>query len=100
MLTTLKKERFENIVGIKEENAGNQHYLLFPQYFQSSGFALAVKKLSPSLSPNDKSWGQTGDSWGQILRSWGQMNNRMPRQNFRQVGVVRCCISFIMYATG
>ena len=64
------------------------------------GFALAVKKLSPSLSPNDKSWGQTGDSWGQILRSWGQMNNIMPRQNFRQVGVVRCCIPFIMYATG
>ena len=41
-----------------------------------SGFALALKKLSPSLSPNEKSWGQLRDSWGQILRSWGQMNNR------------------------
>ena len=38
------------------------------------GFALALKKLSPSLSPNEKSWGQPRDSWGQILRSWGQMN--------------------------
>ena len=26
------KEAFENIVG-KGENAGNQHFLLFPQYF-------------------------------------------------------------------
>ena len=31
-LTTLKKEPFENIV-VKEENAGNQHFLLFPQCF-------------------------------------------------------------------
>ena len=30
LLTTLKKESFENIV-VKEENAGNQHFLLFPQ---------------------------------------------------------------------
>ena len=30
--TTLKKKAFENIVG-KEENAGNQHFLLFPQCF-------------------------------------------------------------------
>ena len=29
---TLKKEPYENIVG-KEENAGNQHSLLFPQCF-------------------------------------------------------------------
>ena len=28
-LTTLKKEPFENIMG-KGENAGNQHFLLFP----------------------------------------------------------------------
>ena len=31
---TLKKEPFENNVG-KEENAGNQHFLLFPQCFLS-----------------------------------------------------------------
>ena len=31
-LTTLWKKPFENIVG-KGENAGNQHFLLFPQYF-------------------------------------------------------------------
>ena len=31
-LTTLYKKPFENIVG-KEENAGNQHFLLFPQRF-------------------------------------------------------------------
>ena len=30
LLTTLKKNPFENIVG-KGENAGNQHFLLFPQ---------------------------------------------------------------------
>ena len=29
---TLKKEAFENIVG-KGENAGNQHFLVFPQCF-------------------------------------------------------------------
>ena len=28
-------EAFENIVG-KGENAGNQHFLLFPQYFSST----------------------------------------------------------------
>ena len=28
----LEKKAFENIVG-KEENAGNQHFLLFPQCF-------------------------------------------------------------------
>ena len=31
--TTLKKEAFENIAG-KEENAGDQHFLLFPQCLQ------------------------------------------------------------------
>ena len=30
---TLGKMPFENIVG-KRENAGNQHFLLFPQYFK------------------------------------------------------------------
>ena len=29
LLMTLRKEAFENIVG-KGENAGNQHFLLFP----------------------------------------------------------------------
>ena len=29
---TLKKKALENTVG-KGENAGNQHFLLFPQYF-------------------------------------------------------------------
>ena len=32
VLTTLKKSSFENIVG-KEENAGNQPFLLFPKCF-------------------------------------------------------------------
>ena len=31
-ITTLKKKPFENNVG-KEENAGNQHFLLFPECF-------------------------------------------------------------------
>ena len=31
-LTTLRRNLFENIVG-KGENAGNQHFLLFPQCF-------------------------------------------------------------------
>ena len=33
LLTTLYKKSFENTVG-KGENAGNQHFLLFPQCFQ------------------------------------------------------------------
>ena len=45
----------------------------FPTLY--AGFALALKKLAPSLSPNENSWGQPGDSWSQILRSWDQMNN-------------------------
>ena len=32
VLTVLQKKPFENIVG-KGENAGNQHFLLFPQCF-------------------------------------------------------------------
>ena len=32
LLTTLKRKIFENIVG-KGENAGNQHFLLYPQCF-------------------------------------------------------------------
>ena len=32
LVTTLKKKHFENVVG-KGENAGNQYFLLFPQYF-------------------------------------------------------------------
>jgi hypothetical protein len=32
LLTTLKHRAFENIVG-KEENAGKQHFFLFPQCF-------------------------------------------------------------------
>ena len=34
MLTNLKKKAFENIVG-KGENAGNQHFLLFPTTFST-----------------------------------------------------------------
>ena len=34
VLTTLEQRANENIVG-KEENAGNQHFLLFPQSFSS-----------------------------------------------------------------
>ena len=37
--TTLEKKPFENIVG-KGENAGNQHFLLFPQ------FSIHLKKNS------------------------------------------------------
>ena len=32
IITTLRKEAFENILG-KGENAGNQHFLLFPKCF-------------------------------------------------------------------
>ena len=32
LLTTVRKKPFENIMG-KEENAGTQHFLLFPQCF-------------------------------------------------------------------
>ena len=35
-------ERVENIVG-KGENAGNQHFLLFPQCFQKASFLGLLK---------------------------------------------------------
>ena len=42
LLTTLRKKVFENIVG-KGENAGNQHFLFFPQCFQpKSNFSFLV----------------------------------------------------------
>ena len=34
--------RAENVVG-KGENAGNQHFLLFPQYFQKLSFQEVLK---------------------------------------------------------
>ena len=37
------QDMIENIVG-KEENAGNQHFLLFPQYFQKA-FSLGSLKI-------------------------------------------------------
>ena len=37
----LKEKPFENIVG-KEENAGNQHFLLFPQCFYPMKYNLNV----------------------------------------------------------
>ena len=58
----------------KFAKTGENRYIL-----GRAGFALALKKLSPSLSPNEKSWGQPGDSWGQILKSWGQMNNMLDK---------------------
>ena len=35
LLSTLRKKHFEDIVEKKEENVGNQHFLLFLQCFQS-----------------------------------------------------------------
>ena len=45
LLTTLKKRAFENIVG-KGENAGYQHFLLFPQFF-----LLYQRMMVTSISP-------------------------------------------------
>ena len=44
LLTTIKKKLFENTVG-KGENAGNQHFLLFPQCFLPIPEKIAVFKL-------------------------------------------------------
>ena len=44
LVTTLKKMPFENIVGI-QENAVNQHFLLFPQCFLSIPNRISVFKL-------------------------------------------------------
>ena len=54
LLKTLAKKPFENIVG-KGENAGNQHFLLFPQHFlpnqlHKSSFELHLKCHLPMLS--------------------------------------------------
>ena len=52
LLRTLKKKPFVNIVG-KEENAGNQHFLLFPQcflpyeLFTTQSRLLTTKKKKP-----------------------------------------------------
>ena len=60
LLTTLGKNPLENIVG-KGENAGYQHFLLFPQYFPyfptqiSIVFSLTFILLSASAFNLDKS---------------------------------------------
>ena len=41
LLTTLRKKPFENIVG-KGENAGNKHFLLFPQCFISFSKQISI----------------------------------------------------------
>ena len=43
LLTTLRKEAFENILG-KGENAGHQHFLLFPKCFPSSQKQISIFK--------------------------------------------------------
>ena len=43
---------FENIVG-KGENAGNQHFLIFPQYFLPVLQRISVRKLHLFLSSAD-----------------------------------------------
>ena len=37
-------DKIENIVG-KEENAGHQHFLLFPQCFQKSSYKELLKDM-------------------------------------------------------
>ena len=44
LLTTLKKKAFKNIVG-KGENAGNQHFLFFPQCFLTFSKRISVFQL-------------------------------------------------------
>ena len=66
--------------------------------FQDAGFALALKQLSPSLSPNENlgpTWRQQGPNFEEL----GPDEYHNARQNFRLVGIVRCCSPFIMYAT-
>ena len=52
-LTPLKKKAFENIVG-NRENAGNQHFLLFPQCFQLFPIQISISE-SIILSPANAS---------------------------------------------
>ena len=59
LVTALKKRPFENIVG-KGENAGNQHFLLFPQFFHPSQkeflcFLVTFKLLSANAFNLDQS---------------------------------------------
>ena len=46
LLTTLRKEAFENILG-KGENAGNQHFLLFPKCFLHIPEQISIFELIP-----------------------------------------------------
>ena len=50
LLTTLYNKRFENILG-KEENAGYQHFLLFPQCFMLFTNFCHLQMLSIRTSP-------------------------------------------------
>ena len=60
-LTTPRKKTFENIVG-KEENAGNQHFLLFPQCFltyqRQKSFMLSSAKAFNLLTSKILSFGK------------------------------------------
>ena len=53
----LKKEPFENIVG-KEENAGNQHFHLFPQFsiLPRTNFVIWVTFNLLSANAFNKDW--------------------------------------------
>ena len=66
---TLAKKHLENIVG-KEENAGNQHFILFPQYFYPSKSNLDFLVPFITSSANALNLDQS-----KILSSGKELNN-------------------------
>ena len=54
-LTTLKMKALENTVR-KEENAGNQHFLLFPRCFTLSKGEILILVMTKLLSANAFNW--------------------------------------------
>ena len=55
----LRQNAFENIMG-KEENAGNQHFLLFPKYFllfkKNPNFNFWITFILPSANVFNLDW--------------------------------------------
>ena len=78
LLTSLKKKAFENIVG-KEENAGNKHFLLFPQCF-----LLFPKQISIFESELLSSANALNLDKSEILLFGKELMNRIPLRGPQQ----------------
>ena len=86
-LMTVRNKPLENIVG-KGENASNQHFLLFPQYFQKACFPWASKGVIVWEWVNDpmeqafwKHCGKRRKCWP-AFSPFPTMFSTLPKENF------------------